>query len=41
VWAYAWEHDYVVVTTNGSDFLTLLARKSTRANHSQGEKPCT
>ena len=24
VWAYAWEHDFVVVTTNARDFLTLL-----------------
>ena len=24
IWHYAWEHDYVVVTTNASDFLSLL-----------------
>jgi hypothetical protein len=24
VWAYAWEHAYVVVTTNARDFLKLL-----------------
>jgi predicted nuclease of predicted toxin-antitoxin system len=24
LWAYAWEHDFVVVTTNARDFLVLL-----------------
>lgn len=24
VWAYAWEHNFVVVTTNARDFLTLV-----------------
>jgi len=24
VWGYGWEHDYVVVTTNAGDFLSLL-----------------